>query len=251
MRSNKYVKIWDKNAPLRHKQILSGIDVSYDNILVPTILNLIRDITTQKNTGILDVGCGSGIFTCKLSDYADFIVGVDYSPKSIEIAKEYKNDICSNMQRNIEFFCSSIENFESKRKFNIITANMVLHTVFDIVNAVESIVNNLLIGGRFIMTLPHPLFYTSRNIKGFEPEIEYIRPSTHNIEFSISNDSNPMPESTPFIHRPLSFYSLILFEHGLLIEKILEPYPDEKTMLKYPQKWSNPRFVAFQCIRKS
>lgn len=249
--SNEHIAIWDKNARPRHEQILSGVDLSYDYILMPTLLKLIGDLNLQKDIFILDVGCGSGIFTCKLSQYANHIMGIDYSPISIGIAQEYKIKNFSNSHGNVEFICVSLENFDWKGKFDVVTANMVLHTVFDIENASKNILEKLRIGGRFILTLPHPLFYISREIKGFHSGIDYIYPSTHFIDFSISNDRNPMPESTPFIHRPISFYSTVLSDNGLLIEKILEPYPDNDLMLKYPVKWSDPRFIALQCLKYS
>jgi ubiquinone/menaquinone biosynthesis C-methylase UbiE len=52
---------------------------------------------------VLDVGCGPGSFIKKISNSADFLVGVDLSSRMIEIAKK------SNKEKKCQFICADAD----------------------------------------------------------------------------------------------------------------------------------------------
>ena len=92
---------WNENALLRHRQIASGRDLSYENILVPTIFQMVGD-TSGKT--IIDVGCGEGDLAARLADNSEKVVGVDPAGKMIEIARKEHGHL-----ENVEFVNSTIE----------------------------------------------------------------------------------------------------------------------------------------------
>lgn len=87
---------------------------------------------------ILDAGCGAG-YDCKLfSDYGANIVGIDFSEKLIEIAKNNVHN-CTFYQKSLEedlqilgkfdgIFCSSVLNYVDITKLKIVFDNFALIT---------------------------------------------------------------------------------------------------------------------------
>ena len=78
---------------------------------------------------IIDIGCGTGQFTCLLSLKASYVVGVDFSEASIKRANELKQRLGL---KNIEFLVGNIENLNIPQgKFNYVFCNGVLHHLKD------------------------------------------------------------------------------------------------------------------------
>jgi ubiquinone/menaquinone biosynthesis C-methylase UbiE len=62
----------------------------------------------------LDIGCGNGISTIRLAPYYDYVEGADIGASLIEKARE--------SYPNITFTVSSAEDYQTHRKFNLITS---------------------------------------------------------------------------------------------------------------------------------
>nr|WP_246583111.1 class I SAM-dependent methyltransferase [Clostridium simiarum] len=78
------------------------------------------------NSLVLDVGCGTGSYALALSDRCKKVIGVDLSPRMIEIAKEkaQKENVT-----NIEFYCADWHNMDLiqegfEKKYNLVFAHM-------------------------------------------------------------------------------------------------------------------------------
>lgn len=78
-------KEWDAVAEARDYQIRTGKDISYQRILIPEIVKLIREANLIR---VLDAGCGSGFLTELIGTQAAFVLGVDVSRVSIEFGIE-------------------------------------------------------------------------------------------------------------------------------------------------------------------
>ncbi len=77
-----------------------------------------------KKGGIaLDVGCGTGEFTRKLSKYAEKTIGIDVSGEMIKKAKELTIDA------SVEYYCIDLDSFfkQSKQKYDSIVCIAALH----------------------------------------------------------------------------------------------------------------------------
>jgi 2-polyprenyl-3-methyl-5-hydroxy-6-metoxy-1,4-benzoquinol methylase len=75
---------WDALASKRQQQIISGVDISYNRVILPAVLDLA--LQTKPNR-ILDAGCGIGILAVRLASMGKEVIGVDPSARSIEIAQ--------------------------------------------------------------------------------------------------------------------------------------------------------------------
>ena len=76
---------WDRLAAERHRQILSGEDLSFEHVSIPTIFQLIEGADT---TCVLDIGSGTGDFTAQLAQVAARIIAFEPSGSSMRIARE-------------------------------------------------------------------------------------------------------------------------------------------------------------------
>jgi SAM-dependent methyltransferase len=238
---------WDRNAEARHRQILSGYDISFSKVLVPSVLGLIRSLKGYEYFTCLDVGCGSGVFTKILAENLATVKGIDPSENSIRIAQSYLSGV-----PNASIDCLGIEDFPSTRlqRYNLVVANMTLHVLQELDVALQIISDSMKTDGYFIFSVPHPCFYIEHK-DGVRKRImyQYNKPRYYEIPFTISLDQNMLPAKTPFFHRRIQDYSISLYNSNLSILKISEPFPDHHSMAQYPptKQWEYPHFMIFLC----
>lgn len=104
---------WEKTGPCKPLHTLNTIR-----------FNFIKKHTKINKKNILDIGCGAGILSEKLSLHGGMVTGIDISKKLINIAQQHsqKNKLQINYQH------SNIENFIKKndKKFDILICTEVL-----------------------------------------------------------------------------------------------------------------------------
>jgi len=90
----------------------------YEKIKFNVIVNIIKN---KKYKTILDLGCGTGVLTYKISHFAEKTIGIDLSDNAIKIAKnQFKNP-------GLEFKNADICNFSSSVKFNLFLCSEILY----------------------------------------------------------------------------------------------------------------------------
>lgn len=82
---------------------------------------------TKNPRNILEIGCGAGYISYKLAKkYPKAqVTAIDISDKSIELAKKVFK------ARNLNYFCTTIENFQSEKKFDLIVLFDVYEHIAD------------------------------------------------------------------------------------------------------------------------
>jgi len=235
---------WDKNAEMRHQQIIKTIDVSYHRILVPTIMRLAGSI---KNRTVIDVGCGSGYLTAKLAAEASHVVGVDPSKEMIKIAKrEYGG------ASRLEFYNLSIEDFSKHyhSKFDVAVSNMSLITIPNLDVALATISSLLQSNGIFAFNITHPCFYNQYRKYESLATFQYHIPHAQRGSFIISADSKGLPSPTTHFHRPLETYFQSLRNASFVVDELIEPFPTVDVERLYPRPWKVPHFLSVRCIKE-
>ena len=130
----------------------------FNEVRIPYIFNsLNKNMSIQKplkNFQILDIGCGGGILCEPLKRLGADVTGIDTNIFAIEIAKDHakKNKL------SIDYHNSSIENFSSKKKFDVVTCMEVLEHLKNIDTFIECLKpilkkNSMLIGSTINKTL--------------------------------------------------------------------------------------------------
>ena len=76
---------------------------SNGNILEPRLKEMAKFIKIEKNTKILDVGCGRGEMVIYCAKKGAESIGIDYSNDAIKLAKEYSSKQSNNIQKLISF----------------------------------------------------------------------------------------------------------------------------------------------------
>lgn len=236
-KENEIAKEWDDISQLRYMQISEKKDLSYEYILKPYFLEILKEYDSKR---IVDLGCGTGNLTYELSKISEVTVGLDLSEESIGIARR----CFGNKQEKITFINQSIEKFGSTYSgipFTIAVANMTFMDVLNIEEAFSSIKNILSKNASLIFSITHPCFWPK--YRGYENEewFNYKKETIVEADFQISLDKNgPI---TTHLHRPLEKYIKCLFENGFVVEKIVEPVNSVKVAEMYPNKVDYPRFM--------
>ncbi|APF22004.1 class I SAM-dependent methyltransferase [Clostridium butyricum] len=101
---------------------------------------ILKLIKPKKSMNIIELGCGSGRFCKELSPFINRYVGIDYSPKAIELAKEM---VIRNNIKNAEFKVASAIDFELDEsvKFDVVYFGCVLQYISD--DDIKRTFNNL------------------------------------------------------------------------------------------------------------
>ena len=235
-------KEWDRIAHLRHKQIVSGNDLSFNYVLMPTVLELLQGCNLKK---VLDLGCGSGELTRELANVSGEVIGVDLSLLNIEIAQEISAESI-----NVSFHSGSVEEFADQWSglgFTTVVANMTLMDCVNLDSLIEATAKLIAPKGRFVATITHPWFWPYYWGYANADWFSYHREIVLEAPFRISAEVTDYV--TTHVHRPLSIYQNTLARAGFLIDQILEPYPDEEVHSLYAERWSFPRFLAFRASK--
>jgi 2-polyprenyl-3-methyl-5-hydroxy-6-metoxy-1,4-benzoquinol methylase len=103
----------------------------------------------DQNKDILEIGCGTGLFTSELIKSKNNITAIDISPELISLAK--KRLTAPNVTLLIEnAYKTSFDN----EKFDFIVGSSVLHHL-DVNDAIKEIYRLLKPGGKFIFSEPN------------------------------------------------------------------------------------------------
>ncbi|MEV6416781.1 class I SAM-dependent methyltransferase [Kribbella sp. NPDC051718] len=236
---------WDKVAADRDQLISEGRDLSYSYILLPALLRLSADWLVPK-TRILDVGCGTGKFASELAtNHPDSeIVGVDPSALSVDIA-------CSKRpaRTNLDFRRATVESFVEQtppQSFDLVVANMLFQNVSSLPDVLASCLKALSPDGALVFAVPHPCFWPRYWKYEKAAWFQYDREIWIEAPFRTSlSPENGL--TTTHIHRPLERYFSAFAAAGLMVEELVEPYPDEGIEGEYPIAWEFPRFLLGRC----
>ncbi len=152
--------------------------------------NMFKDFLKDANKMVLEIGCGSGLFTQELAGTNHTITAIDVSPELLELAKNRVK------KKNVVF---KIENAYATtfkdNSFDYIVGSSVLHHL-DIESALKEFYRILKPGGGLMFTEPNMM----------NPQVAMER----NIPFMRKLMANS-PDETAFFRWPIK---KILVKHG-------------------------------------
>jgi len=238
--------VWDRLAPKQYLLLNEKKDLTFHNIFLPTIIDIIGKDNNFKSYCVLDAGCGTGYLSGIVSKFAHNVIGIDTSSVSINIAKYHNRNI-----DNISFIIGNLGDYltSNSKTFDFVLAHLVLHTLEDLNSTLQVISNCLKSGGQFLFSIPHPCFWALASNIGTWRFLNssnykyYINSAQQNI--TVMNGEEYI---TPYYHRTIETYTSCLNNNGFVIRLILEPIPDDDMMLRYNLKpWPYPRFLFVIC----
>jgi ubiquinone/menaquinone biosynthesis C-methylase UbiE len=168
-------KIYDDFGKQYHeKRLIPNKNFWNEFIEVPAMESLLKNAV--KNKQVLDLGCGSGIFTNRLKTYGANIVGSDLSKTLIEIAKK---DF-----PKIPFYVGDAQKTTFKKdSFDIVCSSLMIHYIKDLNKLFKEVSRILKKDGKFVFSFHHPLNEITKKLK-LEDRTEYIiTPYFHNDKY--------------------------------------------------------------------
>lgn len=224
--NDKVRNIWNTNAEFWDNRMGEGND--FHKILTePAQLKLLN---IKAGDRILDIACGNGQFTRKMSQLGAKVTAINFSEKFIAIAKSKSN-------HDIEYRVLDATNPDDLDKlpreyFDAIVCTMALMDMSDIKILFNHLPKMLKQSGAFVFSILHPCFNSGENVLVHEREDingevknKYsVKTSNYLIEKSylgVGMIGQPIPQY--YFHRPVSSILKSLFENGFVLDAFEEP----------------------------
>lgn len=221
-------KDWNMMAQAYEEFNNASDSYSY-NIEWPAIQKMLPDLAGKK---ILDIGCGTGIFTFLFDKYnPSKLVGLDISESMLSIARKKAMESGSEaafIQGDATYTSQYVDG-----KFDFIFSSTTSHYIEDLDTFFENLEQSLNDGGTIILSMIHPVYSAMYPIEHGEtfPEEEewqvryldkskraYIQPW---IEYN-DNYENYLSKS---YHHLFGDYVNSIIKAGLKITQVEEPLP--------------------------
>jgi len=170
---------WNPEGKFKPLHKFNPIRISYIKNNIIKSLKLKNIEKPLKKVKILDIGCGGGLLTEPMKKLGADVVGIDASEKNIKVAKLHakKNNL------DINYFCTSPENFNTKMKFDVILNMEIVEHVEDVDLFLASSCRLLKKGGiMFVATLNKTLKSYIFAIIGAEYILRWLPIGTHEWE---------------------------------------------------------------------
>lgn len=139
--------------------------------------DLLKLVRIRRFMNVVDLGCGTGEITAKLSDILpdSKVVGIDSSPDMLDRAKRFERP-------GLGFELCPIE--DSFGKWDLIFSNAAIHWVEDHEELIPRLFSQLEAGGQLVIQLPsnhfHPTQTIVKDIAGARPFKEALNGWTRN-----------------------------------------------------------------------
>lgn len=145
---------------------------------------------TPENSIVLDIGCNTGLFSIPLQEKKNcYVRGIDIVPELVEVAK----------QRGVRAEVGEAENLSQfeNNKFDIVLCCEVLEHLFNPMHAISEIHRVLKVGGKLIVTVPHPASKICESLGDFHHQ-NFTGESIFKLMFSKFNDGDVMYNEIAF-----------------------------------------------------
>ena len=259
---------WDAALESWADFVREGKDSYREEMNNPAFFSLLGNVRGER---ILDLACGEGSNTRTLAKKGARVVGVDFSKRMIDLARqEEKTD-----KLGIKYYVSDaacLREFQNDQ-FDSVTCFMALMDIEDYEEAVREVARVLKKSGRFIFSITHPCFewgivtangqhvgdwkYEQGTENSPQRKALYFEVRRY---FGILRCENTWdmqrllkPFQTTSFHRTLTDYFRALYDGGLLVRRLVEPKPTAKGVSKYPTLRKHrkiPHSIIIEAVKK-
>lgn len=192
---------------------------------------------TLKDLHILDLGCGSGWYAEQLTKAGGIVTAIDISARMVELTTQRLQGkgqvIRADLEKPLDFLASN--------SFDLIIAPLVIHYIKDLRTFMKEMARLLKPKGLLVFSThePHSAFYLWKLENYFTPQIiEDYWPS--------------IKAKVKFYHQSFHELTESLYEAGFLIERMIEPLPQEGLKADpelYPLISTHPWFLFVRAVK--
>jgi ubiquinone/menaquinone biosynthesis C-methylase UbiE len=231
--------LYDKFAKEYHNKRLVVKDSLWNRFIeVPAMTKLVKPVA--KNKKVLDLGCGSGIFTKTLKSWNANVKGCDLSKNLIEIAKKENPELSFTV-------CNAEKTPFKKDEFDVVVSGLMLHYLKDLKPVFKEVSRIIKTNGIFIFSMNHPTTECSERRLIDNEKISILKPYFNNDSFEWT-----MLDGMKLTNYHHTFENIIntLNDCGFVIERLIEMQPT-KEFKKYDAKAYErtskyPSFIAIK-----
>ncbi len=199
---------------------------------IPALFSLLPDLQGKR---VLDLGCGFGEHCMEyVKKGAEKVVGIDISEKMLEVAGR------ENVAPQIEYLHMPMEEIgKLTGRFDVVISSLAFHYVEDFSGVVRDIYRLMTEGGTFVFSQENPLNTCfsgngSRWTRYENGHKLYVNLADYGVEGE--KESRWFIDGIKKYHRMFSTIINTLTEAGFIVEKLMEPLPDEELLKKYPEQ---------------
>lgn len=208
------------------------------------LLALLPEVAGRR---VLDLGCGAGQLAHHLATRgADEVLGVDVSERMLALARaEWAHPRVTHRRAAIEDLA-----FPPAR-FDLVVSSLALHYVDDYAGLVRLIARWLAPGGALVYSTEHPI-YTAR-LPGDGWVVDdggrRTRWALDRYADEGAREERWFGSTVRKIHRTLATLINGLIDAGLVVERVIEPVPDERWLAAHPSMRDERRRPVFLLVR--
>ncbi|MGH3700746.1 MAG: class I SAM-dependent methyltransferase [Pseudonocardiaceae bacterium] len=199
---------------------------------------VLSTIGPVKARTVLDGGCGEGYMSRELANRGAIVTGLDTSSSLIAAAREERD----RLGLRINHYVASLDSIpEDDETFDTVVCNHVINDTENPSAALKEISRVTKPGGRLILLMLHPCFYTAqaeRSAAGNISVAAYF--GTRKIAEQLNVAGLPSLDKFHMTFHPLEWYISATIENGYVITKISEPHPSPTQM---EDEWWQQNFV--------
>ncbi|MFZ2152451.1 MAG: class I SAM-dependent methyltransferase [Microgenomates group bacterium] len=240
---------WGKVSDWYNKSVGEKGNYFHREVILPNVLRLLK---LKEIDRLLDLGCGQGVLARALPKIKEYL-GIDLSVELIEEARKLDKDLShkfavSDVSKDIKIRQGEFT------KVAIILALQNIKNQFAVIKNVERYMAK---EGELIIVLNHPAFRIPKHADwevDRQKNLQYRTVDSYLTPLTIPIDSSPFDnknnQRTWSYHYPISAYSEMLLDNGLVIKKIEEwisPKVSEGGMAKIEDA-ARKEFPMFMCI---
>ncbi len=186
-------------------------------------------LETRSGETVLDVACGNGAFSRRLTELGATVIASDFSAELIRLAKQQP---AAGIQYHVADATSEAElgALGDAGQFDAAVCNMAIMDMPAIAPLYRSVYRLLKPGGRFVFTVMHPCF-NGQAITMMAERPDYAVETVFSIKVSEYSTGRltkglaiaEQPEPQFYWHRPLESLLNPAFEAGFLMDRFEEP----------------------------
>ena len=201
----------------------------------PAMLRMLDDVTGLR---VLDIGCGAGQLTSALIDRGATVIGIDVSPRMIDIARRRLGDAAvfdvADLTEPLGFESGS---------FDLVVASLVMHYIEDWVPVLREIRRVLTPTGALVFSTHHPTMDWKLHSRD-----DYFAKKQSTETWT----KGGKPFEVTCWRRPLRGISAEIRAAGFVIDMLDEPAPDDRLAIVEPATneylTTHPHFLFVRAI---